>query len=124
MTAARNGFLLLLVVITAVGASAAAQDAKYKAPRTEARQPDLRGVWNFSTNIPLERPSAFADKKFFTREEIEKRKAAQEKALKSVASFAPVEDVSLAWLDNTAHVEDLRTSLITFPENGKLPALV
>lgn len=124
MTIARNYLLLLLAAVTAGAASTTAQDTKYKVPRTEAGQPDLRGVWNFSTNVPFERPTAFADKKLFTPEEIEKRKAAQQRALQSIASFAPVEDVGLAWLDNTVHVEDLRTSLITYPENGKLPALV
>jgi hypothetical protein len=124
MSAVRNCAVVLLAAMTAVGASAAAQEAKYKVPRTEAGQPDLRGVWNFSTNVPLERPSAFADKKLFTREEIEKRKGAQDRALKTIATFAPVEDVAISWLDNTAHVENLRTSLITYPENGKLPPLV
>ena len=27
-------------------------------------------------------------------------------------------------MDGTLHVEDLRTSLITYPENGRLPAVV
>jgi hypothetical protein len=124
MTGARNCLLLLLAAVTAGGASAVAQETRYKAPRTEAGQPDLRGVWNFSSNVPLERPTKFADKKLFTREEIEKRKGARENALRSIATFAPVEDVGVAWLDHTAHVEDLRTSLITYPENGKLPLLV
>src|SRR5262245_53355549 len=110
MTAARNCFLLLLAAVTAGGASAIAQDTKYKAPRTEAGLPDLRGVWNFSSNVPLERPTKFADKKLFTQEEIEKRKGARENALRSIATFAPVEDVGVAWLDHAAHVEDLRTS--------------
>jgi hypothetical protein len=124
MIGARNCFLLLFAAMTAAGASTTAQETNYKVPRTEAGKPDLRGVWNFNSNVPLERPSAFADQKLFTREEIEKRKGAQERALKSIASFAPVEDVGLDWLDRTAHVEDLRTSLITYPENGKLPPLV
>ena len=55
---------------------------------------------------------------------MEKRKAATERALQSIASFAPVEDVGLAWLDHTAHVEDLRDIARHVPENGKLPALV
>jgi hypothetical protein len=38
--------------------------------------------------------------------------------------FAPVEAVGLDWIDNALHVEDLRTSLITYPENGRLPAVV
>jgi hypothetical protein len=124
MIGARNCFLLLFAAMTAGGASTTAQEAKYKVPRTEAGQADLRGVWNFNSNVPLERPTAFADRKLFTREEVEKRKGAQERALKSIASFAPVEDVGLDWLDRAAHVEDLRTSLIRYPENGKLPPLV
>ena len=29
----------------------------YVAPRTQWGQPDLQGVWNFSSNIPMQRPS-------------------------------------------------------------------
>lgn len=120
----RNGFLLFLIVSTAVAASAAGPEAKYKAARTESGQPDLRGVWNFSSDVPLERPPAFADQKLFTPEELEKQRTGKERALQTIATLAPVEDVSLAWLDHAVHVEDLRTSLIVYPENGRLPALV
>ena len=40
-----------------------AQD-DYSAPRTEWDKPDLRGVWNFSSVIPLQRPAFFGDKKY------------------------------------------------------------
>ncbi len=122
MTAARTCALLALVALPV--AMSAAPDAKYKAPRTESGQPDLRGIWNFSSDVPLERPSSFADRKFFTRDEIEAQRAATEKALKAVATFAPVEDVGLTWLDHTARTEDLRTSIISYPENGRVPPLV
>ena len=42
-----------------------AQD-DYVAPRTEFGQPDLQGVWNFSSFIPLQRPAFFTAKKFLT----------------------------------------------------------
>ena len=122
MTAARTCALLALVALPV--AMSAAPDAKYKAPRTESGQPDLRGIWNFSSDVPLERPSSFADRKFFTRDEIEAQRAATEKALKAVATFAPVEDVGLTWLDHTARTGDLRTSIISYPENGRVPPLV
>ena len=113
--------LLCFLALTAV-ASAEGPEVKHKAPRTENGQPDLQGVWNFSSDVPLQRPSAFADKKFFTREELEQQKAAKEKALSKIATFAPVE--VLGWLDYAARIENLRTSLITYPENGRLPNLV
>jgi hypothetical protein len=35
-----------------------------------------------------------------------------------------VEAIGLDWIDFTLHVEDVRTSLITYPDNGRLPATV
>ena len=124
----RNTCYLFLLALTTVAASAAGQttrpEPKYKAPRTENGQPDLRGVWNFSSDVPIERPPSFADKKFFTREELAGRHAAKVKALEMVAKFAPIEAVGLEWFDYAAKVENLHTSLILYPENGRLPALV
>jgi len=102
----------------------AAQDAQYRAPRTESGQPDLQGVWNFDSGVPLERPAAFAGKKFFTKEEFDKQRATMRNGLAAIAKFAPVEAIGLDWIDDTIHVNDLRTSLITYPENGRLPAIV
>src|SRR5205085_2685844 len=66
---------------------------------------------------------AFADRKFFTKEELEQQKIAKVRGFRTVISFAPVEDVGLGSLDHIVYVEDLRTSLITYPDNGKLPRL-
>src|SRR5262252_4205933 len=112
------------LVLTAAVASAAGPETKTKAPRTADGRPDLQGVWNFSSGVPLQRPAAFADRKALTKEEFDKQHAARRNALGSVARFAPVEAIGLDWMDATLHVDDLRTSLITYPENGRLPALV
>jgi len=120
----RISLLPLFLALAAVGLGAAGPEPKFKTPRTADGQPDLQGVWNFSSGVPLQRPTAFADRKFFTKEEFDKRHAALRNALVSVGRFAPVEAIGLDWLDDTLHVEDLRTSLITYPENGRLPALV
>jgi hypothetical protein len=120
----RNGALLFLLALTTGAVFAAGPEQTYQAPRTENGQPDLQGVWNFSSDVPLERPSAFADKKFFTREELAQQKIAKEKALATVADALPVEAVGLAWLDYAAKTQNLRTSLISYPDNGRLPKLV
>lgn len=41
----------------------------WKAPRADDGQPDLQGMWNFSTATPLERPSELAGKQVLTDEE-------------------------------------------------------
>ena len=114
----------VLVVVLGIVASAAGPETKYKAPRTENGQPDLRGVWNFTSGVPLQRPAKFADKKFFTTEEFDKQRASLQNGLIALTRLAPVEAVGLDWIDTKLHVEDLRTSLITYPQNGRLPTMV
>lgn len=118
--------LAMIVASATVALVSAAPGAgpSYKVPRTADGQPDLQGVWNFSSNVPLERPAAWAGKKEVTREEIVQRGKMKDNTLKMVATFAPVEAVGIDLLDHEVYVDDRRTSLITYPENGKLPALV
>jgi WD40 repeat protein len=120
----RPSFWLFVVALTVVASSVAAQDANYRAPRTESGRPDLQGVWNFDSGVPLERPPAFAGKKFFTKDEFEQQRATIRKGFAAIARFAPVEAIGLDWIDDTLYVNDLRTSLITYPENGRLPATI
>jgi len=117
-------FLLLFLVLPAVGMSATGPEAKYKAPRNGDGQPDLQGVWNFSSDVPLERPASVGDKKLFTPEELEAQKGAKAKALDTITKLVPVEDVGITWLDYAARIENLRTSLLTYPDNGRVPKLV
>ena len=120
--------LLLFLVLTAVAASAQGQSqatktaAKYAAPRAEGGRPDLQGVWNFNTQVPMQRPVSVGDKKVFTKEEFNARRASLQNALGLITKLAPVEAIGLDWMDGTMRVEDLRTSLITYPANGRLPA--
>ena len=116
--------VLSLVAALTTALSAAGPDVKYKAPRNENGQPDLRGVWNFSSDVPLQRPASLADRKLYTPEELDNRRTKRRSTLSLVRIFAPVEAVGLEWLDATVRVEDLRTSLISYPDNGRLPKLV
>lgn len=119
----RNYFVACVLALTAV-VQGAGPDGTYKAPRGTDGRPDLQGVWNFSSDVPFERPAAAADRKVWTREDLEAQKTAKAKAFDMIAKMAPVEAVALTWLDYTGRIEDLRTSLITYPDNGRVPKLV
>ena len=58
--------LLAIVVLLLAGAPDAVQDAVARTPWGE---PDLQGIWTNNYETPLQRPSQFADKEFFTDEE-------------------------------------------------------
>jgi hypothetical protein len=119
------GKLLLLAAASLLAPAAPAADAaaRYKAPRNEYGQPDLRGVWNFSSDVPLQRPKDMPDKQFQTHEDIEKSNAAREKQLEQFTQQG-VGAHNTFWLDYKSQAENLRTSLLIYPLNGRLPKLV
>ena len=116
--------LLLYVLLAAANLAFAGQDPKYRAPRTPDGRPDLQGVWNFTSGVPLQRPTVAADTRVFSKDEFDERYASMRNAMRAAAKFAPVEDVGFDWIDFSLHVDDRRTSLISHPENGRLPTLV
>jgi hypothetical protein len=96
--------------------------------RTPDGQPDLQGIWNFSTLTPLERPAELADKEFFTpaeaveyEKQLEARRIARRDAdARTNPGVANVQNDF--WFERgTKVIKTLRTSLITDPPNGKLP---
>jgi len=119
----RNLSVLLFIVSGAVTTSAGPEQHN-RTLRTMFSQSDLEGVWTFNSVVPLQRPPAVAERKFFTKEEIDARRASIRKGFAAIAKLVPVEAVGLDGLDNAPLVDDLRTSLISYPENGRLPALV
>jgi hypothetical protein len=110
-------------------------------PRMADGQPDLRGIWDFRTITPLERPAVFAGKAFLTDEEaadVEKQKADFEAAdpkdrrhlVGGAAAFTtnrnadPVDEQAYNsfWFDNgTKVVATRRTSLIVNRADGRIP---
>jgi len=119
----RRWSVLFLVALATAAAHAGGPEGKYKAPRTADGHPDLQGVWNFSSDVPLERPASVGDRKLFTPEELEAQKHVKTNALNTLSRLVPVEDVGLSWMDHAARIENLRTSLIVYPDNGKVPPL-
>jgi len=74
----------------------------------DTRHPDFEGIWNSATATPLERPAQFKDKPFFTPEE-----ATAWERQASAQNYDVVPRV----------LKSLRTSIITDPTDGRIPAL-
>jgi|TARA_B110000438_G_scaffold148445_1_gene142960 hypothetical protein len=106
--------------------SLAADD--YKAARTEWGQPNLQGVWNFSSNRPMQRPANFGEREFLTAdevEEIQRRRAAQDASSDAALDIEGVDgSYNDFWIENAGIGGDVRTSHIVYPSNGRLPSLV
>ena len=125
-----GGVLVAALVAAAGGVSQAqtSQAKKWTAPRTPDGQPDLQGFWNNTTYTPLQRPTG-VNKEFYTAEEAVEmiKKAAAAEAEQTVPGT--VEDVHYDFtqfgLDRSQAplAQNLRTSLIVDPADGKLPPL-
>jgi hypothetical protein len=108
-----------------VGGSAA---KGYVPPKTPDGQPDLTGFWTSSTFTPLQRPANVA-KAMYTLEEVlaaEKRAVAREDSVTVPGTEDDVHyDDTQFGLGKTQglFVRNLRTSLITDPPDGRIPAL-
>ena len=113
---------LTLGVCLAAGA-APAQTASPATPQTHWGAPDLGGIWDFRTMTPLERPRDLADTAVWTPEEAA---AYEQRTLERRGRnpLAPSSVHAAWWLDNgTTLTDDRRTSLITEPSDGRVPAL-
>ncbi|GJM13552.1 MAG: hypothetical protein DHS20C12_19550 [Pseudohongiella sp.] len=100
--------------------TAQAQDSDYVVPRTEYGQPDLNGVWNFSSFVPMQRPAQFADKEFLTPEDIAAIANQTEAGLQALNNIG-VGGYNTFWVENAGRGDNTRTSLITYPEDGRIP---
>ena len=123
-----NG-LLLLVAGTLLSGLASAQ-APYVAPRNIWGQPDLQGVWNFSSNVPMQRPEQFGEREFMTDDEIAsmrarlaERDAASDQAVPSTDPNSPG-GYNDFWVESAGLTDRIRTSHIIYPPNGRYPARV
>jgi len=99
-------------------------DPDYEAPRTEWGDPDLRGVWNFSSNTPTTRPADYEGVQFLTPEEVIERNeriAAQAAATDGQSSQGGVGGYNQFWIEGDPTDLNLRTSIIIDPPSGQLP---
>jgi len=117
----------LIAVAQTSQAAEPAQKKPYAVPKNEFGQPDLRGVWNFSSDTPLERPAKYKDREFVSREEVlaqqaelEARSRAQDN---SVGGNGGVGGYNQFWVESRAQDENFRTSLLVDPPDGRMPAM-
>jgi hypothetical protein len=96
--------------------------------RTPDGQPDIQGYWTNSTVTPLERPKELGDKAYFTPEEAAEY-AKRQLAVPEPTGPGTYNDVhynmSQFGLDKKQSkvASNVRTSLITDPPDGRVPAM-
>jgi hypothetical protein len=126
---------LLVLAVTSMASAASAQ--QFEAKVDEYGHPDFRGIWNFSSNTPLERPEWFGGREFLSEEEIQQtqerrrlsrirsaeREATISQQIISTQNSRSVGAVNSFWMERNELRPNQRTSLIIYPENGRLPVL-
>jgi hypothetical protein len=134
VTAGLIGLTQLPKTVQSVEAQAQ-EAAAGPAPTTPWGDPDLQGIWTRDSEEPLQRPSKFKDKEFFTdqeraeldklRAEIIARDASKERRTINGKGSAE-QDVGGAYNAEiyTSHLRlGKRTAMITDPKDGRLPDL-
>ncbi len=121
--------LVCLVPVFSISFSqiSVAADA-YMVPRTEWGQPDLQGVWNFSSNRPMQRPAQLGERQFLTADEIAEAQAQRRAADANSDSALPIPGVDESyndfWIESAGIGDEVRTSHIIYPLDGRIPDLV
>lgn len=128
-----RGFFIILLFITGIAATVYSSEWKMRAqgnidlPRNEFAQPDMQGYWSFASLTPLQRREDMADKAFMTREEA--RAFVERIVTARTASFEREPDgPSIGYNDfwdewGEGVGDNLRTSIIVSPSNGRIPEL-
>lgn len=115
----------LFAVTVAVPLAAQAPD-NGEIPRTTSGRPDLQGVWNFSSNVPMQRPARFGDREFMTEEEVAELRARLAAADAASDQAVPQREGGPGgyndfWVESAGITDHIRTSHIVYPVNGRLP---
>jgi len=119
--------LILLAILSTLFTllSPLASAADYQPPLTEHGQPDLRGVWNFSSRTPLQRPERFGETEFLRDVDSNVLNTRPNGSGSSAGAFPSrvIGAYNGYWNDRTELQENSRTSLITYPSNGRIPSV-
>ncbi len=136
-----SGRLLAAVgmTISLVGSAAAGQTASAPAPfkiptptytpaKTPWGDPDIQGVWDNHSTVPLERPARLGDKKTYTDAELANMRgfragsAGRTNTASSIDQLDRVRAYDDFW-GQAEGVKDNRTAQIEDPANGRIPPL-
>jgi hypothetical protein len=118
------GVVIVVAVLGPVSAVAQPSSSGTSVPRMADGHPDLQGVWDFGTVTPLQRPAAMAGKEFLTEEEVS---TVESQAAAGRVDRAPragdTGSYNQFWFaGGTTVAGTRRTSLISDPPDGQLPA--
>jgi len=122
----RIAVLAVLSGATVAVSVLAAQDTDAPA-RNAFGQPDIQGYWNFGTLTPLQRPEHQADKPFMTAQEAREFEQSIVSARQARFEREPdgpnigYNDFWDEWGDGVG--DNLRTSIIVSPADGRIPPL-
>jgi len=107
-----------------LGAGREASSKTSRIPRTSWGHPDLQGVWDFSTNTPLQRPAELKDKAQLTEaeaaEQLERALAQRDRQDNSRTRAGDTGTYNRFWTD-APRVTSHQTSLIVDPPDGRVP---
>jgi hypothetical protein len=119
-----------LAWLPGLGSGATASD-EWTPSRTPWGDPDLQGIYNYGTSTPLQRPAHLSDKAVLSEEEASQlQKDLAYRLDRDRRDGGAQADVSRSyndsWMDPNRMrlTADRRTSLITDPPDGRLPARV
>ena len=117
---------LVLPVFLLLAASVSLAQESNEIPRLANGLPDLQGTWDCRTITPLQRPREFADQEVLTTEQAAEFEIARQEQLDrdNFTDTTTTGDYNQFWYDRgTEILGSNRTSLITYPPDGRIPEL-
>ncbi|MDA1369642.1 MAG: hypothetical protein O2971_02625 [Proteobacteria bacterium] len=121
-----TGLIVLLGILATPFIILAQSATNADIPRLSNGRPDLQGTWDFRTITPFQRPSELANKEVLTEEEREtfRLEELERRDRDNFTDATTTGDYNEFWYDRGQEIlDDGRTSLITDPPTGRIPAL-